>query len=810
MKKGLKIVSFLGFVFLLLGLPVLAQQKPMNISGTIKDENDIPIPGVSVFITEIKKGTVTDDTGWFSIKDINADQCHIEFSVTGYRNKTIILSREKEMEGISIVMEKNISEMANIRVWGKNDPLSSVQRMKDISGTLITAGKKNEVINISNANANIALKTGRQLFAKVPGVFVYDMDGSGNQVNIATRGLDPHRSWEFNIRHNGVITNSDMYGYPASHFNPPMESIEKVELIRGTAALQYGAQFGGMINYVSKKPDSTRLVRYENMTTAGSFGLFSTYNALSGKSGKWSYYGYFSKRIAKGYRKNSSSDFDGQFLSIAYQVNSELLIKAELGHSKYVYELPGPLSDNMFIADPRQSTRSRNWYSPDIYVPSFSAEWKLGAKTVMQFLVSGVYGTRNSVQFIGFADAKDTINAITNQYKNRQVDIDRFNSITTEARISHRFSLGKIRSVLSAGVQYMHNDLHRTQQGKGTTGSDYDLSLVLPGWGRDLHFKTKNLAVFAENIFYLSPAWSISPGVRIEDGKTNMSGYISYYDSVKLPLSIQHQFPLFGISTQYQLNDNSRFYAGIGQAYRPVIFKDVVPASSLEVIDPNLKDAYGFNAEAGFSGNWKGQISFDISYFHLRYDNRIGSMILEDANGGAYNYKTNTGNSVTDGVELFVEAVALKGGNNFSLSVFTSDSWMNARYKKGSVVVGKNNIDISGNKLESAPSWISRNGLKMTYKNISSSLQYSYVSETFSDPFNTKVPPPNGSKGPVPAYGLWDIDASMNFLKLFQLKMGVNNLLNKQYFTKRPTFYPDPGIWPSDGRSFYATFGFKI
>jgi Fe(3+) dicitrate transport protein len=464
----------------------------------------------------------------------------------------------------------------------------------------------------------------------------------------------------------------------------------------------------------------------------------------------------------------------------------------------------------MFLADSRYSTRSRNWYSPDIYLPSVAAEWKLGSNTMMQISVSGVFGSRNSVQFIGFADAKDTINALTNQYKNRQVDIDQFNSITAETKIRHNYTLGKVKSVLSAGIQYMHNDLHRRQQGKGTTGSDYDLSLVTPGWGRDLHFKTENLAIFAENIFYLNNAWTISPGVRMESGETNMVGNISYYDSAKIPLSIEHQFPLFGISTQYHLNENSRLYAGFGQAYRPVIFKDVIPATSLEVIDPNLKDAYGYNLEAGLNGKWKGIFSYDVSYYHLRYNNRIGSMVLEDANGNSYNYKTNTGNSVTDGIEFFFEAVPLRGKDNFSLSVFTSTAWMNARYSKGSVVIGNKNVDITGNKLESAPTWISRNGLRVFYKSISSSLQYSYVSETFSDPLNTKIPPSNGSKGPVPAYGLWDIDASAHFLKYFEIKLGVNNLLDKQYFTKRPTFYPDPGIWPSDGRSFYMTVGIKI
>ena len=88
-------------------------------------------------------------------------------------------------------------------------------------------------------DVNVAEKTPRQVFARIPGVFVYDMDGAGNQINVSTRGLDPHRSWETNIRQNGVITNSDMYGYPASHYSPPMESMERIELVRGTASLHF-------------------------------------------------------------------------------------------------------------------------------------------------------------------------------------------------------------------------------------------------------------------------------------------------------------------------------------------------------------------------------------------------------------------------------------------------------------------------------------------------------------------------------------------------------------------------------------------
>jgi Fe(3+) dicitrate transport protein len=77
-------------------------------------------------------------------------------------------------------------ELQTITVEGKSLH-EDISRLSGITGTYIMEGKKSEVLKVSQLNASITDKTGRQIFAKVPGVFVYDMDGTGNQVNISTR-----------------------------------------------------------------------------------------------------------------------------------------------------------------------------------------------------------------------------------------------------------------------------------------------------------------------------------------------------------------------------------------------------------------------------------------------------------------------------------------------------------------------------------------------------------------------------------------------------------------------------------------------
>lgn len=683
-----------------------------------------------------------------------------------------------------------------------------IRQLPAVQGTYLFSGKKTEVIDLAQIPADITNKTGRQVFAKIPGIFVYDMDGTGNQINIAARGLDPHRGWEFNIRKDGVLTNSDMYGYPASHYSMPLESIASIELVRGTGSLQYGAQFGGMLNYISKQGDTTRPFSFESINTVGSFNLLSTYNAIGGKTGKFSYYAYIHRKSKNGYRDNEHTESEAQTIALTYE-SRNFSVHAEWAHSKYQYRIPGPLTDSMFYADPTQATRSRNYYSPDIHVPSVTLNWQIAHQTKLQLITSAVIGIRNSVMFDKPTNVRDTINITTHEYNNRQVDVDHFNSYTAELRLLQEYRLGKETSTLVAGIQYMNNDLHRTQLGKGTTGSDYDLTLLDPVWGRDVHLKTNNVAFFAENKFKLLKNLSVNVGARIESGETDMSGKITYYPDNELPVAIQHQFPLLGVNVAYKTRENMEIYGGWSQAYHPMLFKDLIPGSLFEKVDPDIKDAKGYNAELGFRGNWR-FLRWDINGFLLKYDDRFGTLAQTDNAGTFYTYRTNIGNSLTKGLEIFIQADWLLGGRT-CLSFFTSTALLHARYQDAIVKSGNTNININGNKVESAPDLITRNGASVRYKKFSFSVLYSYTSESFADALNTVEPlKTTGAVGLVPAYGILDMNAAFRFSKNLEARLNINNVTDKQHFTKRPSFYPGPGVWPSDGINYSLSFVIRL
>jgi Fe(3+) dicitrate transport protein len=352
----------------------------------------------------------------------------------------------------------------------------------------------------------------------------------------------------------------------------------------------------------------------------------------------------------------------------------------------------------------------------------------------------------------------------------------------------------------------MNNDLHRRQLGKGTTGSDYDLTLVDPVCGRDVHLKTKNLAFFVENKFQVLRDLFINAGV-IRTYRYEWTDYLlsrECYSSVH-----KHEFPLFGINVSHNLKENMEFYAGWSQAYRPILFKDLIPSSTFEKVDSDIEDARGYNAEAGFRGNWK-FLRWDVSGFLLQYDNRFGTLAETDNSGNFYTYRANVGNSLTKGAEIFVQADWMLN-NKSTLSIFSSTAFVHARYTDAVVKSGNTNVNIHGNKVESAPDIITRNGITLRVSRLSFSTLYSYTGECFADPLNTLQPAAaTGAVGIVPSYGLLDLNASFRISRHLEARINVNNVADKQYFTKRPTFYPGPGVWSSDGRSVILSIGIHL
>lgn len=712
--------------------------------------------------------------------------------------------------------------LPSITVVG-NQSKSDIHQMPEIVGTSIYAGKKNALIVLDRVQGNVVTNTMRQVMAKVPGIHVWESDGSGIQIGVAARGLSPNRSWEFNVRQNGYDISADPYGYPEAYYNPQLQAVQRIEIVRGQGALQYGPQFGGLVNYILRNgSEIDKPFQFETQQTVGSYGLFNSYNAVGGETEKLHYYGFFDHRNADGWRQNGRYANNAGYGTLTWKLKPRFTLTAELMRSHMQQQQPGGLTDAQFEQDAQQSLRARNWFDITWTTAALIGNYTFSEGQRLNVKAFGVWGDRNSVGYIRAINIQDTINKSTLDYQNRTVDIDLYRNFGVEARYLGDYTLFGKKNTLSGGLRAYTGTTHRFRNGKGTTGSDYDITLVDGVWPTDIDFVSHNAAVFVENIFRLSDKFIIIPGIRYEWIQAKASGQNGLTGN-GTPILLQNQqrdrgFLLAGVGAEYHLTPGTEFYANITQAYRPMQFADLTAPPTTDVIDPNLEDARGYNADFGYRGKWKDYLFFDVSAYYLQYNNRIGTLTQQRLDGSFYNYRTNVGNSTSKGFEGLIEFSPIKSfvGNtkSYDISLFTSYSFTDARYgnlkvvsKEGNGLVEKN---LKDKKVENAPEHILRTGINLSYKQLLITGQYSYVSDSFSDANNTTTPSANGQVGLIPSYGIVDISASYALNRQVSLKAGLNNVTNQMYFTRRAGGYPGPGILPGEGRNFFLTVSAKL
>ena len=682
--------------------------------------------------------------------------------------------------------------------------------MPEVVGTSIYAGKKNALIVLDNVQGNVVTNNMRQVMAKVPGIHIWESDPSGIQIGIAARGLSPNRSWEFNVRQNGYDIAADPFGYPEAYYNPQLQSVQRIEVVRGQGSLQYGPQFGGLINYILRNgSEVNKPFEFETQQTVGSNGLFNTYNAIGGKKGKIHYYSFFDHRNGNGWRENSRYYTNAGFGTLTYYISPKFSLTAEVMHSQIRSQQPGGLTDAQLKNNAQQSFRTRNWFDISWTTPALIANYYMSDKARWNTKIFATIGNRNSVGYLQAITVKDSINSTTMQYNNRVLTMDKYRNYGMESRFLTDYALFNNNSTFSAGIRLYTGTTFRQADGKGTTGTNYDMS-VIGQYPRDIEFESSNAAVFVENIFRFSDKFLIVPGVRyewLEGSASGRNGFTSGGSEILLQnITRSRSFILAGIGSEYHVSKNTEFYANFSQAYRPIQFANLQAPPTTDVVDNELEDSKGYNIDLGYRGKVQDYLQFDVSGYYLQYNNRIGTVTVTGT--PSYRLITNVGNSTSKGIESYVEinpVRALTEKNSFDIILFGSYGYNHARY-------GNDHKDAAtkDKKVENAPEHIFRGGISAGCKNLLVTAQVSRVGETFSDANNTATPTANAQNGLIPAYTVADLTATYKFAKHLNLKAGINNLFDERYFTRRAGGYPGPGALPADGRTFFVSVGAKL
>jgi Fe(3+) dicitrate transport protein len=377
-----------------------------------------------------------------------------------------------------------------------------------------------------------------------------------------------------------------------------------------------------------------------------------------------------------------------------------------------------------------------------------------------------------------------------------------------------------MKSIFLIGVKY-YNSNSKSQQGPGSANNDPNFTFdydAFPDYVNQSQYEypNSNFAVFGENIIYLNDTFSLTPGFRFENIKTESHGF---YRKINLDAAgntifnerfdendtKKRKFILLGVGLNYKLKENMEFYGNISQNYRSVTFADISITNPAYAINPNIDDEKGYTADIGLRGNIQNKISFDSSIFALSYRDRIG-FVQKVYNGNVKSERGNVGNAIIYGIETLFDfnlnkLIFEKDGLDFNF--FINYSFIKSEYLKS------DEVGIEGKSVEFVPEHNLKSGFKLGLKNFSINWQTSLLSSQFTDSSNAIDGNLSGVIGQIPSYSISDFSASIKF-KNWRIESGVNNIFNEIYFTRRATGYPGPGIIPSPPRNLYATVELKF
>ena len=716
---------------------------------------------------------------------------------------------------VMIILKPLVEDLSEVVISAKKREVFQLSRLKDFEKTAIYAGKKTEVILVEQSMANLASNNARQIYSQIPGLNIYQNDDAGLQLHIGGRGLDPNRTSNFNTRQNNYDISADVLGYPESYYTPPSEAIEEIQIVRGAASLQYGTQFGGLVNFKLKSSTTYKPVEVTTRNTFGTNNLYTNFSLVSGNINDFKYLTFFNFKSGDGFRPNSTFNSSNFFFSLSKKIK-DLEISFEITYLDYLAQQPGGLPDEMFLQNPFQSNRARNWFELNWFLYNTKIDYQFSDNSNFNFNFFGLKAQRNALGFrsnrVSQIDSNDERDLIKGDFQN----------FGFETRWLKKYKISKYNSVFLVGNKFYKSN-NTSQQGPGSNSSrpEFDFRLdEYPNYSlqSNYNYPNENISFFTENIFYLNDKFSITPGARYEYIKTATDGAYKKINTdaagnVILNLSIdsaesrKRSFTLFGLGFSYKGSEKIEYYANISQNYRSVTFADISVINPAFSINPNITDEKGFTADFGLRGNIDKIVSFDLSLFNLSYQDRIGFVQRAYRDGSVKSERGNVGDANILGVESLID-LNLKefsgiNNNNYLLNVFLNFSFIDSEYTKSE------EPGVTGKKVEFIPNSNIKTGLRFGYKNFLFSTQYTFLSSQYTDSSNAVGGNLSGVIGLIPSYKIVDISSSF-LAGRFKFELGINNLFDKAYYTRRATGYPGPGIITSPNRNIYFTTQVKI
>lgn len=794
LTKGLIMISFCCTALL---SAYAGDEYNGRIKGRVTTLDGKPAAWVTVQIKNSTIATLTDEEGFFIIKNVKPGQYTITVSYTGLQTqeKQVNVAEDGAVE-LDITFKQTAKALNEIVIEGRRSPNLQPVSVGKLPVAPMDLPQSMAVIGQTVIRNQQAQRLS-DVIRNVNGVYLSTTRAS-TQETFSARG---YRFSSDNMYKNGARVNSGTM--------PEVSSLEKVEVLKGSAAILYGSVApGGIVNMVTKQPKFE--FGGEVSMRAGSYDLYKP---------AFDVYGPVSSKIAvrlNGTYENSGS-YRNQVHSERYYINpsvlfdlnkkTSLLVQADYLDHEFTPDFGIGSLNNTIIANlPRSTFQGVSWQynkarqatATATLKHQFSDAWNLNIAGSYQLYARDYYSTER-IQAAANGDWVRPLNKIESKE----------NYYFGQADLTGKFKTGEIDHTLLAGVDA---DKYFTTSYTFDNPKTYDTINILDHtkytWRTDIPDAAKvtrvetpvnRFGAYVQDLISISNQLKVLAGVRwsYQNSQAARTTYLAKDSTLKGDGKSDQAFsPRFGIV--YKPLSHTAVFASYSNSFSVNSGTDVFG----NALSPSLIDQFELGVKNDF---FKGLLSVNVTAYRI-INNNLAQTAQFEADGVTPNNNTAlkelVGQTTSDGIELDITGHPAKG-----LDIIAGYSYNNMRYTKTPDTKGSY---VEGERLVNTPAHTANASLFYNFgerlKGFKIGASVFYVGKRNAGWNNTHQQSQNYSRLiPVDGFTTIDLTAGYSFKKI-SLLAKLSNLTNTYNYYVHENY----SINPIPPRQFIATVSYRF
>jgi Fe(3+) dicitrate transport protein len=642
-------------------------------------------------------------------------------------------------------------------------------------------------------------------------------DGAARHSGIVVRGSPARRSRKVLVMEDGDSINFSSYIDPSTHYTPPIDRIEAVEVLRGTVVTHGPLNNHGVVNFVNLSPFGTpeTVVSASLGHTEGSDEDLNIRRHIHHRQ-QFDHVGVvlsYTGEEVSGAWDNERLRYNDFYGALGWKgIDQDLVFSAVYFRQRDRYDednFEGSEAD--FFANGRDKSfvggADFNNYNDEFFRLQLAHNWYVDDDTTVS---SRIYFSEHDRP--RFASRDDGPQAVGGYMRGRERLYNHFGvesrvefadrpfimGMSQDIQIGARYERHSLRNCNSVGE--LNEVLKFSNRGDCFADEDADPPEDALEDGQLEKYESDAFSAFAQTAVKVARDVTVTPGVRFEHYDVSRDTIFNEGEPLPPFERSRHDHVLPGVALSWTGIERTNVYAGYHRGITPHVARgEFFP----------LPEEIGDNFQVGVRSTAIRGLTFDLAYFHSRIDDyQIKEAFTDDLGNNVFG---SVDEVEINGFEAYgrLDSQPFHGGpwNFYGEAVYTfADSVIEegVNVSEDGLVV----TDVSGNLLPEVPRHYANLTLGLAHQvGWDASVTWTYRGEFFTDVQNTAFGgDPDGINGEVP--DVWLLSARANYTlpdTATTVFVSGTNLEDKFYITDR-----SDGMKPGQGRTLWTGFKHKF